>query len=609
MAFLEFLPDQKHAARDADIADTLDAFQDAGYVLTENDLIIDVDDIGKEATKKLAEMFDIKTHTVWTTRGAHFYFKKPQGFRRAQGICVLGFKVEFKHIKNTKAVTVKTNGVARETENEGVREVLPWFFEVNKSNKELLGMSENEGRNNSLFAVKRQIASKPGWETALRFINQHVFAEPLSDEELATVSRQEAVPIGEKNGEYFMAEYLIDELNFLGYGGAFYFKERGEEDYKSDEGRLIQIIYGLCPGVPTRYVDEVKKQMEYRCQKVPNDSIFKIRFNNGYLFDGEFIPITINEFTPYTIKVDYDADAEPVEVVDHYIDHLTKSDPEYRQLLMEVLGHTLIVDPEFKRLLAKFFIFHGRGGNGKGTLLQIIKGILGAQNVTGLGIKEMSDERYQVTMKGKLANLGDDIQDSSIDNKDMKILKNITTCDYISSRELYKQAESMYYTASLIFTSNHLIKSFEKGTSYKRRVMWMPMFTEVKEEEKDPLFITKLTSPESIKYWIRLIVEGYQRLYENHRFTDSAEVRKHNARYHSENNPYLSYLADIDVEALIGVPIVDGYKACEDWCRDNGIELNQKMFRDTLFDQHKIRTDGQSRINGRKCRVFEKEEE
>lgn len=606
MAYVEFLPGQKHGSKDADMADTLDTFKDAGYVLTENDLVIDIDDIGKEAVKHMVDMFNIKTHIVWTRRGAHLYFKKPQGFRRAQGICALGFKVEYKHASNTKAVTVKLDGVARDVENEGVRESIPWFLETKKTYKSLHGMSESDGRNNALYAAKRLMTTEDNWQTALRFINEHVFADPLPPDEMEAISRQEAVPAGEKDNEYAVAEYLIKDLDFLGYGGAFYYKERGEEDYKNDDNKLIQIIYKMCPGVTTRYIDEVKRQMEYRCRKLPNETVFKIRLNNGYLKSGEFVPIMINEFTPYTIKVDYDPNAEPVQIVDDYINHLTNSDPEYRKLLMEVLGHTLIVDPEFKRLLAKFFIFVGSGGNGKGTLLQIIKGMLGTQNVSGMGIRELSDERYLVSLKGKLANLGDDIQDSSINDKDMKVLKNITTCDYISTRELYKQAESMYFTASLIFTSNHLIKSFEKGKSYKRRVMWMPMYTEVKDGEKDPLFITKLTCEESVRYWIKLIVEGYQRLHKQYRFTESKLVNAFNDQYHEENNPYLMYLSDVDVENLIGTPIKDGYTDCEDWCKDNRIEFNQKMFRETLQEVYGIRTDGQAKINGKKFKVFKK---
>ncbi|MCP6606546.1 hypothetical protein NL500_30580, partial [Klebsiella pneumoniae] len=69
-------------------------------------------------------------------------------------------------------------------------------------------------------------------------------------------------------------------------------------------------------------------------------------------------------------------DAEPVKVVDDYLNHLSNNDEEYKKLILEVLAHTLIINKEFKRMLAKFFIFVGDGGNGKGTLLTIIRAIL-----------------------------------------------------------------------------------------------------------------------------------------------------------------------------------------------------------------------------------------
>jgi putative DNA primase/helicase len=609
MAYIEFLEGQKHSGNLTDTADTPDGFKDAGYLLTDQDLVIDIDNLGKDHIEAMIKAFNIRTQVVWTRRGAHLYFKKPQGFRRAQGICALGFPVEYKHNGNTKAITVKLNGQLRDTDNFGVREDMPWYLNTAQQYKDLLGMGDGDGRNNALYSAKRGMNNQPHWQTAVRFINEHVFAEPLPEKEVESIARFEAVPEASKNNEFAVAEYLIKDLDYLRYGGNFYYKERGEEKYKADEPRLIQIIYDMCPGVQTRYIDEVIKQMQYRCRIVPNDTVFKIRFNNGYLQEGEFIPIKTDEFTPYMVDSTYNPDAEPVEIVDRYISHLTKNESEYRNLLMEVLGHCFIVNPEFKRLLAKFFIFVGSGGNGKGTLLQIIKGILGAENVTGMSIKELSDERYLSTLKGKLANLGDDIQDSAIDNKDMKVLKNITTCDYMSSRELYKQAESMYFTASLIFTSNHLIKSFEKGKSYKRRVMWLPMYTEVKEENKDPLFITKLTTPESVEYWIRLIVDGYMRLYKNLRFTTSPVVEAFNEEYHEENNPYLIYFKDIDMDTLIDLPIKDGYDRAEEWCRDNKIEFNKNMFRETLLEVYGVRTDGVKKINGATTRVFKKAED
>ena len=49
----------------------------------------------------MISLFNIKTQIVWTTRGAHFYFKKPKGFKGSKKVCPLGFEVEYKHDKNT----------------------------------------------------------------------------------------------------------------------------------------------------------------------------------------------------------------------------------------------------------------------------------------------------------------------------------------------------------------------------------------------------------------------------------------------------------------------------------------------------------------------------
>ena len=137
--------------------------------------------------------------------------------------------------------------------------------------------------------------------------------------------------------------------------------------------------------------------------------------------------------------------------------------------------------------------------------------------------------------------------------------------------------------------------------------MWLPMYTEVKESNKDPLFITKLTTEASVEYWIKLIVEGYKRLYQNHGFTESALVTAFNEQYHEENNPYLMYLNDVDMDELIDVPVKDGYTRCKEWCEDNSVEFNQKMFRETLTEIYNIRTDGIKRINGKVTKVFRRE--
>ena len=248
----------------------------------------------------MISMFNIKTQIVWTDRGAHLYFRKPQRFNRKERICALGFNIEYKHSKNTKAITIKRNGKLREIENENVREPLPNFFEDKGKYVELIGLSEGEGRNQALYAHKMQLNNMTGWNTILSFINNFIFDEPLDPKEFEEVSRQEIINKKE-NMENVIADGLLRELKMLSYGGRYYFKESKDGEFIDDESILKKIVYKRCDDVKTTFVDEVIKQMKYKCDVIPNDTVFKIKFNNGYLYEGEFVPIIIDEFTPYNI--------------------------------------------------------------------------------------------------------------------------------------------------------------------------------------------------------------------------------------------------------------------------------------------------------------------
>lgn len=601
--YVEFEQGQKFSNKNADIYDKHDSFKDAGWLLEDDDYVIDIDELNKELIKKIIVAFDIKTQTVWTDRGVHFYFKKPDNFKRgANRVSPLGFPYEIKHKGNTKAVTIKRNSVLREIENEGVREEAPYIFSSNKRFESLLGLEEGEGRNNKLFKLRTQLTGVKEWRKILSFVNENIFSEPLSEEEFQTITREMSLNSDDIT-EYDVASELMRDFNFVQYGQRYYFKD-GEE-YTHEESILQKKVFDKIGAQRTSYVDEVIKQMKYRCRKIDQGETFPIKFNNGYVENGQFVDLVIDSFTPYHINIDYDENAESVEVVDKYVDHLTNDNKDYKNLLFEILGHTLIVDPEFKRLLAKFFIFIGDGGNGKGTLLQIIKTILGTKNVSAMSISELSDERYLPSFKGKLANLGDDIQDQAIDDRNMKVLKNISTCDFISTRELYKGAENMYFTGSLIFTSNHMLKSWEKGESYKRRVVWLPMYTKVKK--KDPKFISNLTTEKALKYWIRLIVEGYKRLYQNGDFTFSQTVKDFNDSYHEENNPALMFLEDWNKEDFIKKPIADVYEDYEQWCKDNAVNYSANMIRNTLEEKWQL-TIKPTWINGKTTRCFRETE-
>jgi putative DNA primase/helicase len=409
------------------------------------------------------------------------------------------------------------------------------------------------------------------------------------------------------NNEPEVATYFIDKYDVVSYQGNLYWFEDGQ--YLQGQDRLIRLIFEEVGAVKTKYIDEVIKQMRFRTPIIKDDKAFDIKLQNGILRNGRFIEGGYQEFTPYYIDIPYNPNTTPEPIIDDYINHLTNHEEGYRKRLLEILAHPLIVDKEFKRLLAKFFIFVGDGGNGKGTLLAIIRKILSAHNCSALSIKNMTDERYFTTMQGKLCNLGDDVQDEAINREQMKVLKNISTCDYVATRNLFEQSKDIELTLSLIFTSNHILKSFEKGESYRRRVDWCPMYG--KPTKKDRHFISKLTTPEALQYWIKLIVEGYMRLYQNQGFTESEIVTKFNQEYHKSNNTILEYLSDYNKDDFIGLRSPEAYKLYEVWAEENGLNLqSKKLFVKSIYDVFGL-TIQRKEINRKTARVFleEKTEE
>lgn len=563
--YIEFIENEKFPKKNAAKADTPDSFKDAGYILTENDLIVDVDVLEKSVIKKIIQTFNIKTQIVWTTRGAHFYFKKPQGFneRMKTKACPLGFFVEYKHQKNSKYITVKQGGELRIFENEGVREDLPDIFYCNKRLDTLLGIEDGEGRNNALFAHRMKIHHLKQWKSILKFINLNILAVPLEEEEFKVIARDAVKTMATKNNQPEMADYLISKHKTVLYGGRVYWYDGRE--YMADEDILKRLVFEEVGNQKTAYIDEVIKQMKYRAPMVP-PKVFDIKLANGILRQGQFIEVEYNEFTPYSIDIPYLEDIEPVPIVEEYLNHLTNNDLDYKMRLLETLAHPLIVDKDFKRMLAKFFIFIGGGGNGKGTLLRIITEILGKKNCSALSIKQMADERYFATMIGKLCNLGDDIEDEYINKEQIKLLKNISTCDYVSTRNLFEMAKDIELTISLIFTSNHLLKAREKGESYKRRVDWCPMFS--KPSVKDPAFIEKLTAPAALQYWVHLLVKAYMRLYRQKGFTPCSIIDHYNEEYHIFNDNFNDFLDGTTAAHWIKKGKNEVYKEYKQWCEE-----------------------------------------
>lgn len=589
MPFIEFQPGEKYAKPGADKSDFTESFQDCGYLLTKDEIVIDIDHLPKESIRELCKTFDIKTQIVWTNRGAHLYFKKPPRHRRTDGVCRLGFEIEELTCTNRpNGVTVKRDGVLREIENARAREALPDIFTVSKRFEDLTGLSEGDGRNRKLYTHKMKLNNCEDWFRIIRFINEHVFDEPLPQKEFDSLSRAEQSEGDQKTtNEADVAEQVIREFKCAKWASQVWFWSEKAGKFISDDEELAAIIAKRIAVKDPNKVEKAMKWLRINAKKYPADYIFKIRLRNGFLADGKFTPIVVDDFTPHCIDIDYNPDAEPVPAIDEYLDQIvnepkyTQQDmQDYRNRLIEIMAYGLIVNPERVRVLSKFHILRGEGSNGKGTFLEIMKTIYQPENCSTLSIEDLADATRINSLTGKLVNLGDDVEDKPIGKTQFKHIKNITSADTVTIRRLYKEAESVVLQAKLIYTSNSDLRTFDKGHALERRMCWVPMFNTVRKP--DPNFITKMTTPEALEYWMKLMVEAYMRLYK-HGWTESKICANYNSEYHRHNDISKMFIEELEKDDFLYKTRQEVLDMFDKWNTDDDRKLNMRAFKQNIW--------------------------
>lgn len=613
--YIEYADGQKHALEGAETSNDNEHYKDCGRVIDKDEIVIDIDNLEHSIIDKIIKTFNIKTEYHITDRGIHLVYIKNDKYKpKAKGICPLGFEIEQLYSPSKQNHCVKRNGVARKVYNEGRREKLPFIFSIGKYDN-LQGLSENEGRNSSLFNHRCKIHTSTTETEMLKiieFVNDNIFSDPLPLGEILTITRDNLKFDIEQSSPTDIGRHLIKEWGIVEYYDSIWFKDKNDI-YITDDKYLKYKILNFYNSAKTSQVDEIFKQIDTLSNNEPFiekiNKEFPIKFKNGLLKQGQFIEVDYQDFTPYYIDINYNPDAEPVKIVDDYIDHLVNYDEDYKKIIFEMIGHIFITDKDFKRLLSSFFIIVGKAGAGKGTLLTLIRNIVGANNTTGLDIAQLSDEKYYMSMKKKLVNLGDDISDHPINNDQMKLLKNISTCDNIQGRELYKQSESITLSNTLIFTSNHILKSFEKGRSYQRRVKWLPIVNEVRDEDKRDI-MSELMEEKALEYFIRLSIEGYFRLYKNKKLTSSDFVNKWNEDYHQENDNVTIFLSEHNKEEFIGRKPLEVHEdyliwAIEnDYTDENNRSYNKKRLKEMIEERFDLEVSPRRDTSGKNRKVY-----
>lgn len=558
----------------------LDGF---GGVLANDTILIDIDDSEQaEILMNIVEEYQLDCRVYCTSRGKHFLFKNHAITRNRTHVqLAVGLTADIKVGSKLSYEVIKINGEERfcewDIEKGGkYQEVPKWLFPVTTT-AEFLDMDAGDGRNQALFNYILTLTANDftveETRECIRILNRFVLKEPLPDEELEVILRDEAFqkPVFFMGSTFLFdkfAVYMKNTAHIVKINGQLHIYKDGvyTNGYKEIESEMIQHI----PNLKKMQRREVLDYMELIVEDKEQSEANFIAFNNGVydIMTGELNPFSTEIVITNKIPWDYNPDAYS-ELADTTLNRLSCGDAAIRALLEECIGYCFYRRNE----LGKAFILTGDKSNGKSTFLDMVKAILGDKNISALDLKELGDRFNTSMMFGKLANIGDDIGDDFLQGSQVSIFKKIVTGNRIKAERKGQDPFEFNPFIKLLFSANDIPRMKDKTGAVLRRLVIIPFNATFGKDDPDydPFIKYKLIQKESIEYLIRVGVEGLKRVIINDGFTKSTKVQNQLNEYEEENNPIIAFIADCGVDMIENEPTNEVYKRYQVFCADNSM--------------------------------------
>jgi len=594
--------------------DEVKAYDEFAGILAEDTILIDIDNKAQsDDLMNIVQALQLKCRVYETTRGRHFLFKNSNVDKcSTKSTLAIGLLADIKIGSKASYEVLKYEGVEREKSYDtGDYESLPvWLLPI-KGGKKFDDLVEGDGRNQAFFNYILTLQSAGlGIEdirTCIRLINRYVLKEPLSDEELEVILRDDAF---QKESFYtgrtfnfdVFATFLKNTYRIIRIDGQLHYYKDGI--YIKGMRELEHLMIKYIPNLNQAKRREVLAYLDALIlDNTPMAPAHLIAFRNGIL---NIETMELLEYSPSVVlvnKIDWDYNPNAYdELVDKTLNKISCGNSEIRSNLEETVGYCLFRRNE----LGKAVILTGEGSNGKSTYLKMIQAVLGDDNISALDLKEIGDRFSTVMIYQKLANIGDDISGEYI--PDTAVFRKVVTGDTITAEQKGQPKFEFKPYCKLIFSSNN-IPRLGKGNDFsavKRRLIIIPFNAKFSKDDPDfvPYIIDELKAQTAIEYFIVLAIEGLKRVLANKAFTESVLGGKELATYENMVDTVKGFLEEYKLNNFINQPVKDVHRAYEIYCEDNKLTAIGRNFFVTRIKKITDLKVKQQRVNGKRIQVF-----
>ena len=593
-------------------------FDEYAGVLADDTVLVDIDD--EEQSKIMLDIVKarrIKCKVLATSRGMHFLFKCNGPMQNRTHCHVgVGLTADFKGGGRASYEVLKYNGVEREVLYDvEPYEVLPKYFHPVKTNMNLLAMTEGDGRNNALFAyilpLQQNDFTVEECRECIRIINEFVLKDPLSEDELSVVLRDGAFEKPQfftSRGTFLFdkfAKYLIQSDNIVKIGGKLHIYKDGI--YQAGDEYIEAAMIKHIPNLSRSKRQEVLAYLELLVNKesgVADANL--IAFANGVL---NIVDESFSDFSPeyiITNKIphNYFPDASS-ELLDSVMKKLACQDEAVYSLLYQSIGYCLYRRNE----LRKSFFLLGEKRNGKSTFLDMVGTLLGEENTANLDLCEIGDRFRTAELTGKLANIGDDINDEWISNT--AIFKKVVSGDTVTVERKGKDPYKLRSFAKFFFSANSLprLGRGKDSAAVLDRLVIIPFDAKFSKTDPDydPFIKYKLRDESVMEALIAKAVPALREVLADQEFTVCDKTKRNLEDFEKSNNPITEFFEDMDEPDYLNEPIKTVYQTYCAWCLSNNLQaISAIEFQKQMRKQYDLIVKSVT-MDGKKVRVYGRE--
>ena len=586
-------------------------------ILNDDTVLIDVDDTEQSETlMQIVEERQIACLVYQTTRGKHFLFLNDGRLGKNKTKCRLacGLTCDIKLGSRTSYSVLKYGGVEREIlydifPDEEYVPVPKWLLPV-KSKINFNSLGEGDGRNQGLFnyilTLQSAGFSKDESRETIKIINKYILKKPLDGRELQTILRDDAFQLPvffdgktflhERFAEFLISEYSIKRIN----GALHYFK-----DGCYVPGNLETIMIKHIPNLKQQQRNEVKGYLRAKLDvnTVPSPAQY-IAFKNGVynLETGCLEAFSAERILTNLIPWDYNKNAYS-QTVEDVLNRLACGDTKVRQLLDEVIGYTFYRRNE----LRKAFMLKGKRHNGKSTFLDMLAHLLGEENISSLDLADLSHEYKAAGLFGKLANLGDDIEDEFIPSAGT--FKKVVSGDRMNVNVKFEKPIEFNPYCKLIFSGNTIprLGRGRDSAAIIDRLIIVPFNAEFNKDTPgfSPFIKYQLREPECMEHLIQIGLEGLKRVLERNEFTTTDDIEKELELYEKTIDPIQIFFDEIG-DTFENEPTKKCYRRYSEFCLENAMKPISNVEFTKRVKEHFGYDNTVIRVKGRPTRIFVK---